>query len=217
MKIDEQTVNILKNFSKINNSIVVQEGNVLKTMSPTKTIMAKAKVNTSFPRRFAIYELDKFLATLSTYTDPDLSFKDKHVDVLDNRRKTNYVYADENTVTKLPEKEIKLPTVDVKFTLKDEDLKTIEKSGSILNLPEIVIAGDGSKVYLQAADSKNPTGTTDSIDIGETDKTFRAIFKAENIKIIPGDYEVSISSKGISHFINEGVEYYIAVESTSTF
>lgn len=220
MQIDVDTLNILKNFSKINPSIVIQEGNVLKTISPTKTIMAKAKIKTEFPKRFAIYELDRFLANLSMFeSSPNFEFNERHVDLVDSKRrsKLKYVYADENTVTKAPDKEISLPTVDVKFTLKDDDLKAVEKVGGINALPEIVIAGDGEKVYIQAADTKNPTGTMFSVDIGETDKTFRAIFKAENIKIIPGDYDVSISSKGISHFVGKEVEYYIAIEASSTF
>jgi len=217
MKIEVETLNVLKNFSKINPSILIQEGNVLKTISPTKSIMAKAQIKTDFPKRFAIYELDRFLANLSTFENPDFDFKDKHVDLLDGSSKLKYVYADENTVMKAPDKEIVLPSVDVSFVLKDEDLKKVEKSAGINGLPEIVIAGDGKKVYIQAANTKNPSGTMYSVEIGETDKTFRAIFKAENIKIIPGDYQVSISSKGISHFVGKEVEYYIAIEATSTF
>lgn len=217
MKIDNSTVNVLKNFAKINPSIIVQEGNVLKTISPTKTIMAKAKVKTEFSKRFAIYNLDRFISIISTYTDPEFKFGDKSVDISDERKKTHYVYASEETVTKAPEKEINLPSVDVKFTLTEEDLRNVEKDASILALPEIVVSGDGKKMYLQAADTKNPTGDVSSIEIGETDKTFKAIFKAENIKIIPGKYEVDISSKGISRFSGEEVEYYIAVESSSTF
>lgn len=217
MKIDVDTVNVLKNFAKINPSIVVQEGNVLKTISPTKTIMAKAKVKTDFGKRFAIYNLDRFISIVSTFTDPDFKFGDKSVDISDTNRKTHYVYADENTVTKAPEKEINLPSVDVTFRLTNENLKDVEKAAGILALPEIVVMGDGKNLYLQAADSKNPSGDVYSIQIGETDKAFKAIFKAENIKIIPGDYDVNISSKGISHFIHDDVEYYIAVEQTSTF
>ena len=117
MKIDTDTINVLKNFAKINPSIVVQEGNVLKTISPTKTIMAKAKVKTEFGQRFAIYNLDRFISTLSLFTDPELKFKDKFVDICDNNRKTHYVYADESTVTKAPDREINLPSVDVSFPL----------------------------------------------------------------------------------------------------
>lgn len=217
MKIDTDTVNVLKNFAKINPSIVVAEGNVLKTISPTKTIMAKAKVKTDFDKRFAIYNLDRFISIVSTFTDPEFKFGDKSVDISDNNKRQHYVYADENTVTKAPEKDINLPSVDVSFKLTNESLRDVEKAAGILGLPEIVVVGDGKTISLQAADSKNPTGDVYSITIGETDKAFKAIFKAENIKIIPADYEVNISSKGISHFVHEDVEYYIAVESSSTF
>lgn len=217
MKIDTDTINVLKNFAKINPSIVVQEGNVLKTISPTKTIMAKAKVKTDFGKRFAIYNLDRFISIVSTFTDPEFKFGEKSVDISDNNKKQHYVYADENTVTKAPEKEINLPSVDVSFTLTNDDLRDVEKAAGILALPEIAVVGDGKNISLQAVDTKNPTGDVYSIVIGKTDKAFKAIFKAENIKIIPGEYEVNISSKGISHFSGEGVEYFIAVEQSSVF
>jgi hypothetical protein len=217
MKIDTDTVNVLKNFSKINPSIVVQEGNTLKTISPTKTIMAKAKVKTDFGQRFAIYNLDRFISIVSTFTDPDFKFGDKSVNIYDRNKKINYTYADESTVLKAPEKDINLPSVDVVFTLTNENLRDVEKAAGILGLPEIAVVGDGENLMLQATDSKNPSGDVFSITVGETDKVFRAIFKTENIKIIPGSYEVSISSKGISHFSGDDVEYYIAVESSSTF
>ena len=217
MKIDTDTVNVLKNFAKINPSIVVSEGNVLKTISPTKTIMAKAKVKTEFAKRFAIYNLDRFISIVSTFTDPEFKFGEKSVDISDNTRKTHYVYADENTVTKAPDREINLPSVDVSFRLTNDVLRDVEKAAGVLGLPEIVVIGDGKNIKLQAEDTKNPTGDVYSVVIGETDKAFKAIFKAENIKIIPGDYDVNISSKGISHFVHEDVEYYIAVESSSTF
>jgi len=217
MKIDANTINVLKNFAKINPSIVIQEGNTLKTISPSKTIMAKANVTTDFGKRFAIYNLDRFLSTLSLFSNPELNFKEKFIDISDENKNTHYTYADEGAITKAPEKEINLPSVDVTFTLTNDNLKDVEKAAGVLQLPEIVVAGDGTNVYLQAADSKNPSGDVYSIAIGTTDKTFKAIFKSENIKIIPGDYTVNICSKGISHFKGTDAEYWIAVESTSTF
>jgi len=217
MKIDTYTVNVLRNFAKINPSIIVQEGNTLKTMSPNKTIMAKAHVTTDFSKRFAIYNLDRFLSTLSLFNNPELNFGDRFVTISDDNKTTNYIYADEATVAKAPEKEINLPSVDVSFFLTNENLKDVEKAAGVLQLPEIVVSGDGSKVYLQAADTKNPSGDIYSITIGETDKVFKAIFKSENIKIIPGEYEVSICSRGISLFKGAEAEYWIAVESHSTF
>jgi hypothetical protein len=217
MKIDAGTIQVLKNFAKINPSILIQEGNVLKTMSTSKTIMAKATVTTTFPKRCAIYNLDKFLSTLSLYNDPELSFGEKFVGITDSNRKGQCVYADEANITKAPDKELNLPSVDVSFKLSNETLKDIEKALGVLSVPEIVVVGDGETVSIQAADTKNPTGDTYSIDIGSTDKVFKAIFKSENIKIIPGEYDVDISARGISRFRGKEAEYWIAVEQTSSF
>lgn len=217
MKIATNTVNVLKNFAKINPSIVVQEGNVLKTISPSKTIMAKATVETQFSKKFAIYNLDRFISTVSLFNDPELKFGDKAVEIFDGNKKSNYTYADESVITKAPDKEINLPSVEVKFVLTNEVLKDVEKAAGVLGLPEIVVMGDGTNVFLQAMDTKNPSGDVYSVNIGDTDKAFRAIFKAENIKIIPEDYEVTISARGISHFVGKNVEYWIAIEQSSTF
>lgn len=217
MKIATNTINVLKNFAKINPSIVIQEGNVLKTISPSKTIMAKAKVETDFGKRFAIYNLDRFISTVSLFNDPEFNFTDRSVEISSDNRKTNYIYADESNITKAPDKEIALPSVDVSFTLTNETLKDIEKACGVLGLPEIAVIGDGSTVTLNAIDSKLTAGDTYSVVIGETTKTFKAIFKADNIKIIPGDYEVTISARGISHFSGKDAEYWIAVEQNSTF
>jgi len=217
MKIDTNTIAVLKNFAKINPSIVIPVGNTLKTMSPSKTIMAKADVTTTFDQRFAIYNLDRFISTLSLFNDPELTFGDKFVTISDSNKKTQYMHADEATITKAPEKEINLPSVDVTFTLTNDNLKDVEKAAGVLQLPEIVVSGNGTTVYLQAADSKNPSGDIYSISIGTTDKTFKAIFKSENIRIIPGEYQVSISARGISNFKGAVAEYWIAVEGSSTF
>jgi len=217
MKIDTNTINVLKNFAKINPSIVIQEGNTLKTISTSKTIMAKATVTTEFDKRFAIYNLDRFISTLSLFNNPELDFNDKYVNIFDANKSTHYTYADESTITKTPEKEIKLPSVDVTFTLTNDNLKDVEKAAGVLGLPEIVVVGDGKLISLQAADTKNPSGDVYSVEIGTTNKTFKAIFKSENIKIIPGDYEVSICSKGISCFKGKEADYWIAVEQSSTF
>lgn len=219
MRIDTNTLNVLKNFAKINPSIVIQEGNTLKTMSPSKTIMAKATVTTEFSKRFAIYNLDRFISTLSLFKDPELKFNDSYVSISDSGGKASqkYTYSDESTITKAPDKEINLPSVDVSFTLTNEHLKDVEKAAGVLSLPEIVVVGDGSVVSIQAADTKNPSGDIYSIEIGLTDKVFKAIFKSENIRIIPGQYEVSICSRGISHFVGKEAEYWIAVEQSSTF
>jgi hypothetical protein len=217
MKISTNTLNVLKSFAKINPSLVIPEGNVLKTISPSKTIMAKAVVETEFNKRFAIYNLDRFISTVSLFSDPELVFGDRSVEIVDSNKRSQYTYADESTITKAPDKEINLPSVEVQFNLPHDILKDVEKAAGVLGLPEIAVVGDGIVVSLQAIDSKNPSGDVYSVVLGETTKVFRAIFKSENIKIIPGDYDVSISSRGISHFKGKEAEFWIAVEQSSTF
>jgi hypothetical protein len=216
MKISVSTLNILKNFSKINPSIVVSEGNVLRTISPSSNILAKATVETSFSKKFAIYSIDRFLATASLFDDAEYDFKDSFVEISSGDRKTKYVYAEESLIKKAPEN-IKFPAEDVSFELSEENLKSVEKAAAVLQLPNLVVTGKDDKLFVQAIDVKNDGGDCYEIAIGETDKTFRAVFKVENIKILPGAYKVDISSKGISRFSGSLAEYYIAVEQNSTF
>jgi hypothetical protein len=219
MKLDAKTISVLKNFSSINPSILFREGDVLSTISPNKTIMAKAKVPNTFPKKFAIYNLSQFLNFQSTFDEPELSFGDRSVTITDKtgNKEAPYVYADEATIKTPPDKEIVLPSIDLTFQITTGVINEIEKALGILGLPEIAVVGDGSSITVQAIDSKNPSGNIVKIKLGATDKTFKSIFKSENMKLLPGTYEVSLSSRGISHWKGQDAEYWIAVESSSTY
>ena len=222
MKLATNTLSVLKNYCSINSSILIHPGSTLKTVSSNKTVISKAEVEDKFETKFAIYRLDRFLSTLSLFNDPELTFHEKHVEISDGKRKTKYLYAEESTIIKPPEKEIKLPNVDVEFSMTNENFKDVERAASVLGYTEIVVAGDGTNVSLQTQNVKDEkTSDVHSIVIGETDKTFKAVFKTENMKLLPGDYDVSISSRGISKFVGKGfpyeIEYYVAVETSSTF
>jgi len=221
MKLEAKTLNVLKNFSTINPSILFKEGSVVSTISPTKTVLAKAKVDTNFTKRFAIYDLSRFLGSMSLINEPDLDFKDNFVKVVGaNGVSLNYTYSDESTIKTPPEKELKLPSVDISMNISDTVLKEIIRACGALSMPEIAIVGDGTDISIQALDVKNPNGDIFNIKLGTIDKTFRAIFKLDNIiKLMSDNYEVKISSKGISHWgqSNNEVEYWIAVETSSTF
>lgn len=219
MILNAKTIEILKNFHSINPSLVVKEGNVLTTISTAKTIVAKATVPDTFTKRFAMYDLGKFINTLTSFDKPNIDFNDVQV-VINNEGtsyKTELTYADESGIKVPPEKPISLPTVDATCNIKTEDLRTVQRQLGVLNLPEIAVVGDGTNVYIQTMDSKNPSSDKFSIVVGSTDKNFKAVFKAENIKIIPGEYQIDICSKGISHFKGKDIEYWIAVESNSTY
>lgn len=216
VKLSTRTIQILKNFSSINPSILFKEGNVITTISPSKTILASATIVENFENSFAIYNLSRFLSVLSLFNDPELEIHDKYVTIMDGKKKLNYMFADQNTIITPPNKNIDMPNPEISLSLKNEDLQNIMKALSVLQLPEIAFVGEDNTASIQAIDSKGVVGDNCSINLDSTDRNFKMIFKAENIKIIPDDYKIYISSKKISKFVGSDTEYYIAVESNSS-
>lgn len=217
MQLSAKTIAVLKNFSTINPSIVIKPGNILSTISPNKTIMARATVPDEFGGVHGIYALNRFISAMSLFENPELEFGSESVRIQSENRSILYHFSDPSVIMVAPEKEIKLPTVDVEFKLTNKDIQTVMKALGVLSLPEIAVVGDGEKISLQAIDSKAGTADNYSINVGETNLAFRAIFRAENMKMMDGDYDVKISSRGISQFIGLEATYWIAVESSSTF
>lgn len=217
MKLSAKTIQILKNFSMINSSIIIKPGNVLQSIAQNKTVLAKAIVPDQFERMVPIYALNRFLSSMSLFDDPDVAFEENVAVISGSRGTILYHYSDPSVIVAPPEKEIKLPSVDVQCTITNKALQDVLKAMGILGLPELAIVGDGSRLTLEAVDIKNPSTDTFSIAIGETDRAFRAVFRAENMKIIDGDYNVEISTRGISKFVGIDCHYWIAIETTSTF
>lgn len=217
MKFSQKTMKILKNFININQSILFKEGNELSTISPSKNIYAKAIIEETIPHDFAIYDLSRLLSVLSLFEEPDISVEDKHLVITKNYSKINFMFADIRTIIVPPNKPIKLPSVDVQFTLTPEMYSEYMKATQVLGLPELIVHGDGSKLSLRSRDTKNSTSNEYSVDIGDTDKRFEIIFNADNLKILSNTYEVMVSQKGFSLFKSDEVEYFIAIEEHSTF
>lgn len=217
MKLNTNTTQILKNFASINPSIMFKPGSVLSTISVTKTIMARAKLDQTIESPFAIYDLSQFLSTISMFSDPDFTIHDKHMEIKEGTRKLNYTFTEPSLIVTPPDKEIKIPSPEVIFNLDIAELSEVMKAVSILSLPELAVVGDGSIITIQAIDSKNPSGNVFSIEVGKTDAKFRMIIRAENLKLLPGSYEVEISSKGLSRFSSKDIEYFVAVESNSVY
>jgi hypothetical protein len=213
MKLSEQTINILKNFSTINPSLLVKPGNDLITVSPTRSIFAKCTVEEKFPKQFAIYELSKFLGMVSLFKEPDLEFMKHQLRITSDRQSVNFTYADPNTIVAPTADTVKFPSADVEFELLGEELQKLIRAASILQLPHIVVSGDGSKVKIAASDAKNPTTDTFSVEVGATDKEFNITFKVENIiKLLSTTYNVKITLKGLAQFTSDVVTYFVASE-----
>ena len=220
MKLSDKTLGILKNFAGINNSILVKKGDNLRTISLAKNILAEASINEEFPRDFAIYDLNQFLNGLGLHQDPELDFReDSFLSIREGKRRVKYFFADPQVITAPPEKTLTLPTQDVCFQLESVTLEKLLKAAAVYQLPDLSAVSEAGVVKLVVRDKKNDTSNEYAVVVGETDKEFVFNFKVENIKIIPGAYDVVVSSKLLSKFTNTNfnLKYYIALEPDSTF
>ena len=220
MKLSDKTLTLLKNFSSINQSILFKEGNCLKTISVMKNILAEAKIEEEIPKDFGIYDLNQFLNGLNLHKNAELDFQnDSYVVIKEGKSRSKYFFADPNVIVTPPDKDIALPSEDVCFLLDTKELDKLLKASSVYQLPDLSVVGESGVVKLVVRDKKNDTSNEFSVIVGETDEVFTFNFKVENIKILPGNYEVVISSKLLSRFKNTGfdVTYWIALEPDSTF
>ena len=220
MKLSDKTLTLLKNFSSINQSILFKQGSSLKTISVMKNILAEATIEEDLPTDFGIYDLNQFLNGLGLHQNPDLDFENQgHVVIREGRSRTKYFFADPNVIVTPPDKEITLPSEDVSFELSTSQLDKLLKAAAIYQLPDLAVVGGDGVVKIVVRDKKNDTSNDFSIVVGETDSTFSFNFKVENIKILPGTYDVVVSQKLLSRFTcrDYDLTYYIALEPDSTF
>ena len=218
MKLSENTINIFKNFANINPSLLVNQGDMLTTCSPTKGLYAKAAVEENFPHRFAIYEMSKFLGVVSLFNEPELQFNDRYVRIVSGRQSVNYTYTDPSMIVAPdPNKDINFPAADIEFSISQEEIHRVVKAAAVLQLPDIAVTGDGETILVTATNSKNPTTDVFSIEVGTTDKTFNMVYGVDNIvKLLSANYNVSISFRGLSKWKSDKILYYVAPEAVSS-
>tara|TARA_Y100000389_G_C17374480_1_gene470886 strand:- start:351 stop:1016 length:666 start_codon:yes stop_codon:yes gene_type:complete len=220
MNISPETLTILKNFSNINSSLVVKQGNILRTISPAKNILAKFECPESFQNDFAVYDLNEFLGSLSLFKDPDFDFSDtSYLHITNDKFKFKYFFSDPSVITAPPEKDIELPSVDVEFTLTEEVLSSVLRAASISQLPDLSLVGEKGNINLVVRTKNNDTSNQASLEVGKTSSEFCFNFKVENLKILPGVYTVQVSTANISKFTHDkwNLSYLIALEPDSTF
>ena len=220
MKLSDSTLTLLKNFSNINQSILFKQGKSLRTISVMKNILAEATINEELPKDFGIYDLNQFLNGLSLHNNPDLDFaNDNFVVIKEGRSRSKYFFADPNVIVCPPEKSIELPTEDVSFELSTDQLDKLLKAASVYQLPDLSAIGENGVVKLVVRDKKNDTSNDYAVVVGETEGNFVFNFKVENIKLIPGSYDVVVSQKLLSKFTcrEHDLTYYIALEPDSTY
>ena len=220
MKLSESTLSVLKNFSTINQSILFKQGRKLRTISVMKNILAEVTIDEELPKDFGIYDLNQFLNGMGLHQSPELDFaNDSYVVIKEGKMRTKYFFADANVIITPPDKPIELPSEDVTFDLSTDQLDKLLKAAAVYQLPDLSAVGENGVVKLVVRDKKNDTSNDFAITVGETESTFSFNFKVENIKILPGTYEVVVSQKLLSRFTskNHDLTYFIALEPDSTF
>jgi hypothetical protein len=220
MKISNETLNVLKNFSTINSSLVVKQGSLIRTVSPVKNILAEYTCSETFERNFALYDLNEFLGGLSLFKDPEFIFdNDSFVTIKNGRSKVKYFFSDPSLITSPSDKQIPMDGDNVEFELSEEVLSTLIKAANVYQLKDLSLISDNGEINLVVRNKDNDTSNDFSAKVGETDKQFTFNFKIENIKIIPDVYKVVVSPRNISQFTSSkyNLRYWIALEPDSTF
>ena len=220
MKLSDKTLTLLKNFSGINQSILFKQGNSLRTISVMKNILAEATIDEELPKDFGIYDLNQFLNGLNLHQNAELDFDNTgYVMIREGKSRSKYFFADPNVIVTPPDKSINLPSEDVCFALDTKQLDKLMKAAAVYQLPDLSAVGEAGVIKLVVRDKKNDTSNDFSVVVGETESEFVFNFKVENIKILPGSYEVVVSQKLLSRFksTDHNLCYYIALEPDSTF
>jgi len=220
MKISNDTLNVLKNFAGINSNIVVKPGNILRTLSASRNIFAEAKVAETFDCEFGIYDLNKFLATISLFKDPEFTFNEKHVSIssTSSNAKINYFYSDSSLLTN-PPKNFNMPAHQIEFNLNTKDFNELLRASAVLQAPDLAIVGNEGSIDLRVSDKRDDTSHQYAVNVGDNKNNINCVayLKTENLKLIAGDYSVRVSNKNISEFSNNNsnIRYWISLELDS--
>lgn len=218
MKLSKETLTILKNYSSINQNLLFSPGNILKTRTVQNTLLSTATVPDQFPIEFGIYDLSEFLSVLSLFQNPELEFSEKYVKIFESNNSIKY-YAADSSVLEVPKKDINFPDAEIELLLTAENLSLINKTASVLKSADVSFVGQDGKVTVVVADKKNDTSNSFELVLGDTELEFKVNIKVDMLKFIPGEYQVSISSKRVSRFSSTSSDlvYYVGIEADSTF
>lgn len=211
MKITANTLAILKNFSQINQGILIREGKKISTMSVSKQVIAQADVDVEFPKEFAIYDLNEFLSTISLFDDPDFEFNDNDVVIKQGNASVKYYYSSNSIVIAAPE-QVNFPEPTINFKFNNSDVQSLSKASNILSLDYLKFKSDGDKILCELQDSSNTSSNSYFVEVDGDGVEFETEIKMENINILPGDYDVGVSEDSFVSFKGEGVKYWVAAE-----
>jgi hypothetical protein len=215
MKISKRTLAILKNFSSINQSIVIKPGTKLETISNVKDTFAKADAEETFATQVSIYDLNEFLGVVSLFEDPDFAFEDKSVTISEGKTSQTYFYADASVITTPPEKGVTLPSTEVTASLSKEQLSKLVRSAAVNNAADLTFKNGSVVVHDKTVPNSNKFEIS---DVASTTGNYELSIKVEKLKMVSDDYEIKICAKGLAHFTgSQGIEYFIALQPNGSY
>ena len=215
MKLSKKTQAILKNFAGINQSIVIQPGNKIETISNVKDVFAKAEIEENFDKTVSIYDVNEFLGVLSLFEDPELEFDDNSVTISQGKMKQVYYYADPSVITTPPEKGVQLPSTEVEAKLTREQLQSLIKAAGLNDATSLTFTNGNAKVWNSKVSNSN---TFEIEQVANHDVDYELSVAVEKLKMVADDYNINICAKGLSHFEGtQGIEYYVALETNGRY
>lgn len=221
MKLSANTLTLLTNFSTINSNILFRPGNIIRTISTSGELSATARIVEEIEHEFAIYDLPKLLKGIKLCDDPELEIipEEGYLLIKDNNNRIKYFLTPPELVLGADDRNVKLRSEDVKFEIKDHQFERLIKVANVFSLSDFTVLGQNGEVTLQVRDKVDPTSNEGSILVGKTDKNFEFNFDRNNLLMIPGNYDVTISKDLISKFVNQDYEliYNVGLSGDSYF
>ena len=214
MKLSKTTLELLKNYATINTNLLVKSGSSLSTVSASKSILAKGTIEENFPQEFAIYDLNQFLSLVTMSEDTEIEFSDDYLTCKSDAGRFKFYYAEPSIIVAAPEKEIEIDAF-YQFNITKEQINTIYRAASVISAPTLSVVASGDGVVLSGGDPNTPKSNSFTTDIGQANVQFDARLGIENLKVIPDDYEVTVSQKKVFKFSNSRLTYFLALEPSS--
>ena len=216
MRLSDTTTKVLKNFASINPSILLNEGQTIRTISPQKNVMAQAVTDEPITDSMCLYDINQFLNIAESIDDCVINVNASKA-ILSNPQNTQnstVFFADPSVIVTPPEKNINVKNEQFTFNLSDKELVKILRMASLCNAEELILQqrNDGT-VLCKVTNTANPTSNDFSLVVEATNSTgeteLPATLEVTKLNFIKDTYEVHVYEK-IVHFQGSIAEYWIA-------
>lgn len=213
LNLSPETIDILLQFSTINESIKIEPGNVLRILDKSRTIYACATVVEEFPITVSIASIREFLALYDLFEEPKLTFKKEEILISDGGQKSRYLFADPAAFKDNPKAVKKTYSKEVKIG--KHQLNTLLRAAYTLKVPELRFFSDGEGVHVRAVNTElSSSNYYDVLLSPESEKNLDVRLHIERCKILPRDYTIGLGGGSrVIHFMSEGLEYAMAISA----